>query len=44
MVHAMCKVWHPMMLDAFGVDEIEAETDALVDLLLSAVVIKSENG
>jgi nicotinate-nucleotide--dimethylbenzimidazole phosphoribosyltransferase len=33
-----------LMLDAFGVDQIEAETDALVDLLLSAIVIKSENG
>lgn len=45
MVNAMCKVWHPMMLDAFGVANIEAETDALVDLLLSAVEIyNSENG
>jgi len=42
MVHAMCKVWHPMMLDAFGVATIEAETDALVDLLLSAIVQKNE--
>ncbi|MFM9937272.1 MAG: TetR/AcrR family transcriptional regulator [Novosphingobium sp.] len=42
MVDAMCKVWHPIMLDTFGVTEIEAETDALVDLLLAAIMIKSE--
>ena len=42
MVHAMCKVWHPMMLDAFGVATIEAETDALVDLLLSAIIKEDE--
>jgi hypothetical protein len=44
MVHAMCRVWHPIMLDTFGVAEIEAETDALVDLLLAALLIKNENG
>lgn len=43
MVYAMCKVWHPIMLDAFGVAGIEAETDALVDLLLAALAIKNEN-
>lgn len=41
-VNAMAKVWHPIMLDTFGITEIEAETAALADLMLSAIITKTE--
>jgi AcrR family transcriptional regulator len=40
-VSAMAKVWHPIMLDTFGVAELEHETEGLVVLLLAA--LRSKN-
>lgn len=36
-VSAMVKVWHPVMLDTFGVADLESETTALTQLVLSAL-------
>lgn len=36
-VSAMVKVWHPVMLDTFGVADLESETMALTQLVLSAL-------
>lgn len=41
-IHAMARVWHPIMLDTFGVDDIAAETGALAELLLAALIEKNE--
>lgn len=40
-VSAMVKVWHPVMLDTFGVADLESETAALTQLMLNA--LQSEN-
>lgn len=40
-VSAMVKVWHPVMLDTFGVADLEGETTALTQLVLNA--LQSEN-
>lgn len=40
-VSAMVKVWHPVMLDTFGVADLESETAALTQLVLNA--LQSEN-
>lgn len=42
-VNAMAKVWHPMMLDTYGVGNVEAKTLALAELLLQALRTKPEN-
>lgn len=42
--HAMTMVWHPVMLDTFGVETIEPDTEALVKMLLAALTQKNENG
>jgi len=39
-VSAMVKVWHPVMLDTFGVADLESETAALTQLVLSALQSK----
>ena len=39
-VSAMVKVWHPVMLDTFGVADLESETTALTQLVLSALQSK----
>lgn len=36
-VSAMVKVWHPVMLDTFGIADLESETAALTQLVLSAL-------
>jgi AcrR family transcriptional regulator len=36
-VSAMVKVWHPVMLDTFGVADLESETAALTQLMLNAL-------
>lgn len=36
-VSAMVKVWHPVMLDTFGVADLENETAALTRLVLNAL-------
>lgn len=36
-VSAMVKVWHPVMLDTFGVADLESETAALTQLVLNAL-------
>jgi AcrR family transcriptional regulator len=36
-VSAMVKVWHPVMLDTFGVADLESETAALTQLVLGAL-------
>ena len=36
-VSAMVKVWHPVMLDTFGVADLESETAALTRLVLNAL-------
>lgn len=36
-VSAMVKVWHPVMLDTFGVGDLESETAALTQLVLHAL-------
>jgi AcrR family transcriptional regulator len=43
-VNAMCKVWHPIMIDTFGIAAVEAETAALADLMLIAIEDKNEKG
>jgi AcrR family transcriptional regulator len=40
MVSAMAKVWHPVMLDTFGVARLGDETRGLIVLLLAAVETK----
>lgn len=40
-VLAMAKVWHPVMLDTFGVDGLEEETAGLVRLVLQALQTKN---
>lgn len=37
---AMAKVWHPVMLDTFGVAELEHETAGIAHLLLEALKVK----
>jgi len=39
-VSAMAKVWHPVMLDTFGVANLENETRGLIALALAAVETK----
>jgi AcrR family transcriptional regulator len=39
-VSAMAKVWHPVMLDTFGVAHIEEETRGLIALALAALETK----
>ncbi|WP_054120593.1 TetR/AcrR family transcriptional regulator [Novosphingobium sp. AAP93] len=39
-VSAMVKVWHPVMLDTFGVADLESETAALTQLMLTALQSK----
>jgi AcrR family transcriptional regulator len=41
-VNAMAKVWHPMMLDTYGVSNVETKTLALADLLLCALRASAE--
>jgi AcrR family transcriptional regulator len=41
-VYAMAMVWHPVMLDTYGVDGIEADTTALAELLLDALLSKTD--
>lgn len=41
-VNAMIAVWHPIILDANGVEDLEANAAALADLLLSGLKIKSD--
>lgn len=40
-VHAMAKVWHPVMLDTFGAEALEAETAGLTRLVLEALRTKN---
>ena len=38
---AMAKVWHPVMLDTFGVADLEHETSGIARLLLEALKVKN---
>lgn len=38
---AMAKVWHPVMLDTFGVADLESETAGITRLLLEALKTKN---
>ena len=40
-VLAMAKVWHPVMLDTFGVEALEAEATGLIRLVLEALRTKN---
>ncbi len=42
--NAMSMVWHPVMLDTFGVATIEPDTEALAAMLLDALMQKNETG
>ncbi|MBX9883752.1 MAG: TetR/AcrR family transcriptional regulator [Novosphingobium sp.] len=41
---AMAKVWHPVMLDTFGVATLERETTGITRLVLEALKTKTEKG
>ncbi len=42
-VNAMIGVWHPLMLDANGVEQLEEQARALADLLLDGLSAKKDN-
>lgn len=42
-INAMIGVWHPLMLDANGVERLEEDALALADLLLSGLFAKKDN-